>query len=255
MKKRVVFCTYPSLYSDIVLSTLLSSADVEVVGVVISTRTANTHDNFLRGAWRHIKRSGVYYSLYQWAVTQGYEDSRKWRGKPSLRQRVEDMGVPVLPTQNINQPDSLEFIKGIKAEILLCAHFNQLIESTLLNLPSLSCLNIHPSLLPHYKGVDPGFFMLLDDAKTMGVTVHLQSEVFDEGDILMQRTLHNPPKQSLVSLNRALFQLGADAAVDVITLDSWDPQPQSADGRYDSWPSKAQVCLFRKQHRLLYKGF
>lgn len=251
MPKRIAFCTYPSLYSDIVLSTLLSSAEVELVGVVISTRTANTHDNFFRGAWRHVKRSGVYYSLYQWAVTQGYDTFRKWRGKPSLKQRVEAIGVPVLSTQDINQPDSLGFIQEVKADFLLCAHFNQLIKSTLLNLPSLSCLNIHPSLLPHYKGVDPGFFMLLDDAKTMGVTVHLQSQVFDEGDVLMQRTLHNPPKQSLVSLNRELFQLGADAAVDVITLDSWDPQPQSAGGRYDSWPSKAQVRLFRKQHRLL----
>ena len=253
MSKRVVFCTYPSLYSDIVLSALLSSADVQLVGVVVSTRTANTHDTMLRGAWRHLKRSGIYYSLYQWVVTQGYETLGKWHGKPSLRQRMASKGVPVLSTQDINQPDSLGFIQEIKPDILLCAHFNQLIKPVLLSLPSLTCLNIHPSLLPHYKGVDPGFFMLLDDANMMGVTVHLQSEVFDEGDILIQRVLHDPPKQSLMALNQALFQLGADAAVEVIASDSWTPQSQVFGGRYDSWPTKEQVSLFRqKGHRLIW---
>lgn len=253
MTKRVIFCTYPSLYSDIVLGSLLSASDIELVGVVISTRTANIKDNLISGAWRHIRRSGTYYSLYQWAVTFGYESMGRLSGRPSLRKRMESMGIPVLSTQDINQPDSLAFIREVNPNFLLSAHFNQLIKPVLLSDPSLTCLNIHPSLLPHYKGVDPGFFMLLDDAKTMGVTVHLQSEVFDEGDILMQRVLLNPPKKSLVSLNKALFQLGADAAVDVMTSDSWDPKPQTTGGRYDSWPSKAQVRLFRKQHKLLPK--
>lgn len=251
MSKRVVFCTYPSLYSDIVLSALLSNADIELVGVVMSTRTANTQDNFFTGAWRHLKRSGVCYTFYQWVVTQGYQVLINWRGKSSLRQRIESLGIPILPTRDINHADSLAFIQNIKADILLCAHFNQLIKPVLLGIPSLSCLNIHPSLLPDYKGVDPGFYMLLDDAETMGVTVHLQSEIFDEGDILAQRVLHQPPKRSLMSLNSVLFQLGADAAVEVITSNDWSPKPQASGGRYDSWPTKAQVRLFRKKYRLL----
>ena len=251
MTKRVVFCTYPSLYSDIVLSSLLSSADIELVGIVISTRTANTQDNFFSGAWRHIKRSGICYTLYQWAVTQGYQSLTNWPGKSSLRQRMKSLGIPILPTQDINHADSLAFIQNIKPDILLCAHFNQLVKPVLLSLPSLSCINIHPSLLPDYKGVDPGFYMLLDNAETMGVTVHLQSEIFDEGDILVQRVLHQPAVRSLMSLNRVLFQLGANAAVEVITSNDWTPKPQTSGGRYDSWPTKAQVRLFRKKYRLL----
>ena len=249
--KRVVFCTYPSLYSDIVLDSLLSSSEIELVGVIISTRTANTHDGFIRGAWRHLQRSGIHYSVYQWAVTAGYESLGKFSGRQSFRKTIETMGIPVWCTQDINDSDSLAFVEKISPDILLSAHFNQLIKPTLLSFPSLDCINIHPSLLPDFKGVDPGFFMLMDEAEMMGVTVHLQSDVFDEGEILAQRILHNHQKQSLMALNMSLFQLGADAAVEVIAADSWIPQPQITMGRYDSWPSKAQVRSFRARYKLL----
>ena len=251
MTKRVVFCTYPGVYSEKVFAALQSSSEVDVVGVVLSTRTANMQDNLFTGAWRHIRRSGIHYALYQWAVTLGYESLGQLTGRPSLKARLEALAIPVLCTQDINQPEALAFINQVNPDILLSAHFNQLIKAALLSMPSLSCINIHPSLLPDFKGVDPGFFMMLENAGTMGASVHLISEGLDEGDILAQRTLCDVKNCSLMSLNLALFQQGIEAAIEVITSDTWTPQPQVMRGRYDSWPSKKQVKSFRQRYPLL----
>ena len=251
MTKRVVLCTYPSVYSECVVAALQSSSDVELVGVVLSTRTANMQDNLLKGAWRHIRRSGIHYTLYQWVVTLGYETLGQLTGRPSLKARLESLGIPVLPTKDINHCDAIDFINQFSPDILLTAHFNQLIKPVLLDRSSFSCINLHPSLLPDFKGVDPGFFMLLNDAKSVGVTVHLISECVDEGDILLQKPLRDLNVNSLMSMNMELFQLGAEAVIEVISSETWTPQPQVIDGRYDSWPTKEQVKSFRHRYPLL----
>ena len=251
MTKRVVLCTYPSVYSECVVAALQSSSDVELVAVVLSTRTANMQDNLFKGAWRHIRRSGIHYTLYQWAVTFGYESLGQLTGRLRLKDRLSSLGIPVFCTHDINQPDAVDFIQQHAPDIMLTAHFNQLIKPILLDRSSFICINLHPSLLPDFKGVDPGFFMLLDEAKVMGVTAHLISECVDEGDILLQKPLLDMNVNSLMSLNIALFQLGAQAVIEVISSETCIAKPQVTPGRYDSWPTKQQVKCFRQRYSLL----
>src|SRR6185312_10369836 len=69
------------------------------------------------------------------------------------------------------------------------ACFSRRLPGTLLRLPRLGCLNVHPSLLPAHRGPDPLFWIFHDGDETGGVTIHLMDEGFDTGPIVLQENV------------------------------------------------------------------
>ena len=258
-RKRVIFCTYPSLYSSLVLKELIDSDCIDVVAIVSSTRVLYPKYGQIRGSLEQIKLSGLRYATYLFLVT----DFFSWM-QPLLtlkRKRLKtvcglaaEFNIPILNTKDINQNESLEFIKGHASNYLLAAHFNQLIKPELLNFTELECINIHPSLLPSYKGVDPVFFAQLNQENEMGVTLHKMAEAFDTGEILSQTSLLVSQNDSTFLINKALFIKGAKLSIswmcgrakNAATIDT------SRDN-YDSWPTPQQVTQFKKAGRYLIK--
>lgn len=247
--RRVIFCTYASAYSNIVLTELLKTEAIELVAVVSSTRILNKSDNKVRASIRQIQLSGLRYAAYLFAVTQLYSALCRVFGKVTLKQQLAAKGIPLLETTDINSAESIEFLKQLQPDFLLSAHFNQLIKPEVLTLAHGACLNIHPSLLPAFKGVDPAFYALLKHARETGVTVHLQDEQFDHGAILEQSKLSIRPQDTLFSLNLKLFKLGALSAVKQIQTFTANTQGcvQMAEGRYDSWPNPLDTKQFSQQ--------
>ncbi len=250
-KRRVVFCTYPSVYSYIVLQELLKSPDIQVVGVILSTRVISKRYSIIRGSLRHIQLSGLRYAGYLFAITTLYQWLRWLVKRPTLVGILKSNQISYLETNDINTELAYGFLKETNPEVLLSAHFNQLIKSTILNFPLLGCLNIHPSLLPRLQGVDPAFYALLRRVPETGVTVHFQNEEFDKGAILEQVTLKLRWQDSLLLLNTKLFKLGAIAAIkQIIGLGEYtEGTLQTGNGRYDSWPNPYDTKQFYQQRR------
>lgn len=250
-KRRVIFCTYPSLYSIIVLNELLKSPDLELVGVVISTRVISKCYGIIRGSLRHIQLSGLRYAGYLFSVTSLFQIACCLLRKATLKDRLNQQHIPYVSTKDINESEAVEFIKALKPDILISAHFNQLTKKDVLALPTLACINIHPSLLPRLQGVDPAFYALLRKVPETGVTIHFQSDEFDKGNMLEQIPLTLRRQDSLLLLNVKLFKLGAIHAVKQIKLLKKGEQgkEQTGVGQYDSWPNPYDTKLFRRQHR------
>jgi len=253
-RQRVVFCTYSSVYSDIVLDELLRSEEIDVVGVVMSTRVLRKNYNHFLASVRQIQQSGFRYAFYLFAVTGIYSALRLVFRKLALGQRLVKLGVPTLKTQDINNEDGLSFLEKVQPDILLSAHFNQLVKASVLDMVNLTCLNVHPSLLPAYKGVDPAFYAILRKEESTGVTVHRQDEGFDTGEILQRQSLQIRWHDSLLSLNMKLFKLGAISAVKEITEMAkgnavTSDKVQTEAGHYDSWPNPYDAHRFREQRQ------
>ncbi len=160
-----------------------------------------------------------------------------------------DDDVPVYRTKNINTSSGLAFLKTLKPDVILLANFNQKVSCEVIAIPALSCLNIHPSILPKYKGVDPVFAALFENERTLGVTVHLVDENFDTGTILGQSVLSVENNASVFKHQVELFRIGGKLAVDMIKrLVSGDLKySKNAEGNYDSWPAKTKIKLFNKR--------
>lgn len=256
---RLILCTYPGVYSDIVLDELVRAEAIDLVGVVVSTRMLKKNCNHFLAGMRQIQQSGLRYATYLFVVTSLYSGLRFVFGKSALQKRLVKKGVPVLKTQDINDAQGLSFLQEQQPDILLSAHFNQLIKAPILEIDSLKCLNIHPSLLPDYKGVDPAFYAMLRREQATGVTVHFQDESFDSGEILEQQQVQIRWHDSLLSLNMKLFKLGAMSVLRQVTgvgindeVDSGEdeaPPKLNKAGHYDSWPNPYDTKQFRQQRK------
>ncbi|MEZ5536430.1 MAG: formyltransferase family protein [Thiolinea sp.] len=252
-RQRVFFCTYPGVYSDIVLDELLRAEHIELAGVIVSTRLLRKGLNPVLGSVRQIQQSGLRYAVYLFIVTKFYAVLRFVFRRPTLRQRLIKANIPLLKTEDINEVAAVEFLRQQQADVLLSAHFNQLIKSPVLDIASLNCLNIHPSLLPAYKGVDPAFYAMLRREQQTGVTVHCLDAAFDSGDILEQQSVQVRWHDSLLSLNMKLFKLGAISAVEQIKRLAAGGEiigeAQAGAGNYDSWPNPYDAKQFRRQRK------
>jgi len=258
IKKRVIFCTYSSIYSSKVLEQLIADDNIEVVAVINSTRILHPEYSHLRGALKQIQTSGWHYAAYLFYVTelfrwlQPFFRFKKWPLK-TIHGLVRQHNIPIHETRDINEQESIDFIIKNKPDYLLAAHFNQLIKPAVLDLTGFECLNIHPSLLPAYKGVDPVFFALQDKQNEIGVTVHKMAESFDSGEIIMQRSIAVDPSKSVCFYNCQLFEEGVKLVIKWIKNKNQKVirTLENTSGDYDSWPTVNDVKLFKNSGRRL----
>jgi methionyl-tRNA formyltransferase len=110
----------------------------------------------------------------------------------------------------INSREFYEKIKDFQPDIILVATFDQKIPKRIIGIPNKGAINIHPSLLPKYRGPTPTNWTLINGEKESGVTFHLLSNDFDMGDILFQRKI--PIKKHLTDgeLRKRFAQLAGE---------------------------------------------
>lgn len=255
-KQRVIFCSYSSIYSSLVLQHLLAAESIEVVAIVNSTRVLKKGYGHIKGAWEQLKLSGLHYSSTLFIATDMFSLLQPLSRLKSIAYLAKQNNIPILHTLDINEAAALAYLKPLKADFILAAHFNQRIESDVLALPKVACLNIHPGKLPNYRGVDPVFYALLDQQKTLSVTLHLMEENFDTGQIIAEQALELSSKHNhnnVLAYSACLFDQGAKLAVNTLSHGLSETKPQASGGRYDSWPSRAVVKRFLQQDHHLWQ--
>ncbi len=127
----------------------------------------------------------------------------------SLTGLASDIGIPVRAVNDIASHEIRAELAALTVDVILVACFPYILPSTLLGLPRCGCLNLHPSLLPAYRGPTPLFWQFRAGESRAGVTMHLMSEQIDAGDIVAQRSLPLPPGISGPEANFQLARLGA----------------------------------------------
>jgi len=256
-KKKVIFCTYSSIYSSKVLEQLIVDTDIDLVAIVNSTRVLRPSLNPIQGAIIQLRTSGLRYSAYLFLIT----DVFKWL-QPLLKWPLKHVhalakfnNIPIINTRDINSTQIVDFINKNKPDFLLCAHFNQLLKAPVLSINDIQFINIHPSLLPSYKGVDPVFFAMRDNAKDLGVTLHKMDKDFDSGDILLQTKIKMDTTNSLLFNNCQLFKEGIKLAIQWMKNDQAPIQAtlKNNENNYDSWPTSEDVDGFKKSGKILMR--
>lgn len=95
--------------------------------------------------------------------------------------------VPLLRAKKINSDEVYESVKQVRPDLCVISHFERLIKEPILSIPKLGFINLHPSLLPNYRGMAPQHWPIINGDKEAGITVHYVDEGTDTGDIIVQR--------------------------------------------------------------------
>jgi len=150
-------------------------------------------------------------------VTQ--PDKKKNKAKEASPSPIKEVAVQHDIT--VYQPKKIdaEFltqIQELNPDIIVTVAYGKILPGELMQTPPFQALNVHPSLLPKYRGASPIQNALLEGEKITGTTIMLMDEGMDTGDILEQKTLQIGENELYESLEIRLAQLSADLLVDVL---------------------------------------
>lgn len=110
-----------------------------------------------------------------------------------------------------------EFAK-LKPDLFIIASFGKILPKEFIYLPKKGTLNIHPSLLPEFRGPSPIQTALLEGRKKTGVTIILTDEKIDNGPILVQEEIEIKKEDNYESLKKKLGEKGGELLVKIIPL-------------------------------------
>ena len=106
----------------------------------------------------------------------------------TLKQKANDLGVEFITIQNVNSDDFFEKLKIFKCDLFVSMSFNQIFKNTIMSIPELGIINCHAGKLPLYRGRNVLNWVLINDEKEFGITVHYIDEGIDTGDIIIQES-------------------------------------------------------------------
>ncbi|MDO8495808.1 MAG: methionyl-tRNA formyltransferase [bacterium] len=135
----------------------------------------------------------------------------------------------IQPSSLRNNPELIEKIKGSGASLGIVASYGKIIPKEILDLFPLGLLNIHPSLLPKYRGPSPIQSAILNGEKSTGITIMLVDEEVDHGAILSQTQYQLATSKYYGEIRAELARLGADLLIKTLVgyrLGESIPQPQ-----------------------------
>ena len=110
--------------------------------------------------------------------------------------------ISVLKPQKLSDPEFIEKLKAANCALFIVAAYGKIIPKTVLDMPKHGTLNVHPSLLPKFRGPSPIEFAILSDEAHTGVSIMLLDEEMDHGPIVAQRERiikDWPPKGSVLT--------------------------------------------------------
>ncbi|MFA4873655.1 MAG: methionyl-tRNA formyltransferase [Patescibacteria group bacterium] len=154
-----------------------------------------------------------------------------------IAQCAEELGLPVIKTEHlINNQKVFHQLNQYHADLYVVVAFGAILPSSLLALPAKGALNLHPSLLPRYRGSSPIQTAILNGDHETGITVILLDEKMDHGPIVAQQTILINPTDTSPTLSDRLARLGAQFLVNgMLDYANGKVQPQPQDDIHASY--------------------
>ncbi len=134
----------------------------------------------------------------------------------SLGELVGSRSTRVVQVASVNAPEAVEVLSALQPDLLLVAVFGQILKPAVLGVPRLGAVNVHPSLLPAYRGPNPVYWAVANGESRTGVTFHQIDEGIDTGDLLAQREVVVEPGDTESSLRRRCAGVAGDMVVEVV---------------------------------------
>ena len=148
---------------------------------------------------------------------------------PPLKAYALERGLPVYQPASLRSERSQRELAGLKPDVVVVAAYGKILPPPALNTPPHGCLNLHPSLLPRYRGPSPVAAAILEGDAVTGISLMLLDEGMDTGPVIAQLEHRLSGRETAEMLTATLFQLGAELLLR--ELASWvagglPPHPQ-----------------------------
>ena len=180
--------------------------------------------------------------------------------EPSALHLAWQRAIPVYESGPTAAPGLTDVVRALAADVACVACFDRLIPPALLALPRHGFLNVHPSLLPAFRGPEPIFWQVRQGVNPVGVTVHWMDAGLDTGDIAAQTAVELTDGLSVEQAERLCAGAGGDLLAAVLADlaggraarraqpagGSYQPAPGEADFAFDTgWSARRAFNFMR----------
>jgi len=124
--------------------------------------------------------------------------------------------IPVFQPETLSDDSLVEELKKLQPDIATVVAYGMLIPRRIIDLPRLSTINVHGSLLPKYRGAAPMQYSVLNGDEVAGVTIMYVSDKLDSGDIILSKSIPLGEDETFGELHDRLAVLGADALCEAL---------------------------------------
>lgn len=168
----------------------------------------------------------------------------------------KSLGIPSFSTDNVNSDATENFIKTINPDLIISVYFSQILKKNILDIPNVGSINLHPGILPEYKGAFVYFWALKNHEKQTGVTIHWMDEGVDTGKIITKKKfdINETDTQQQVVVKSAIC--GARQLQQVFRLIENKQKVEIAsdveanpDNSYYKFPEKPDYREYRRKRR------
>lgn len=167
-------------------------------------------------------------------------DRPSGRGKNIMQSHVsktaKEYDIPLLKPEKVS--DISDEIRRVEPDLMVVAAYGQYIPAWMIDIPKHGVINVHPSLLPKYRGSSPIQYPILNGDEKTGVTIMLINDEMDKGDILSQKEYELTGKETYEELFPVLTAIGADLLVETI--------PKWLEGRIEPVKQEESKAVYSK---------
>lgn len=128
----------------------------------------------------------------------------------------EEHSVPVFQPKSVNEPETLETLRSLNADVFVVAAYGQILKQVLLDIPRLGAFNLHGSLLPKYRGAAPVQFTIWNGDPVGGVTMFQIEPALDSGPMVGVAETQIAADETSGTLMARLAELSVGLTVDVL---------------------------------------
>jgi len=134
-----------------------------------------------------------------------------------VKEYAIDKNLKVFQPEKIaNNTEFKNEIKALKPDLVCVVAYGIILPKSFLKIPKLGCINLHPSMLPNYRGPAPIQWAILNGDKKTGVTIMYLDEGMDSGDIIIQQEVDIDKDETTGELWNRLSSIGAKLLLKVV---------------------------------------
>ena len=160
------------------------------------------------------------YNHYQVVAVYTQPDQPAGRGRSLVSSPVKGTAVAlnltIVQPVSLKSPETVAQLNSFNPDVIVVAAFGQILPQSVLDIPRYGCLNVHPSLLPRFRGASPVAAAILAGDEFTGVSIMLMDKGLDTGPVLARAQAPISPRDTTGSLTSKLSQVAARLLPDVL---------------------------------------
>ncbi len=163
-------------------------------------------------------------------LTRSPRPNDPWAG--AVMEEAEKLAITTISFEGLSYPDLAAKLEEHRVNLLMVHAYPRLLPAEVFSKPRLGTINVHPSLLPLYRGPSPTLDVLADRARETGLTAHFMDSKYDTGDIIYQMRIslqENDTCDTVITRLKTLVPSLIHETITRIVNPDFKPAPQGSD--------------------------